>query len=168
MKAWGAGALLVLGFLAGAAIVRRSKPPIPIPTIVTVYDTVPDTLELPPRRIVTTDTVQLVIRETVYETTYVNVGCVPEERTPIWPVLSVQAGRFRGDTTVATTFSLRTGQGAVSRIWTPGPIRSVWVDSSATPRFEFGEFPAPHRTSTLTKVLWASVGFGACRLTRGL
>lgn len=145
-----------------------APPPPPIPRIVTVYDTIYDTLRIVAPRRTTTDTVQLVTRQTVYDTVYLNLGCDPAQRSAVWPILSVEAGKKVGDTTVVSSFSLRTGEGAVSRIWTPGPLLGVWSDTTATPRITFGPPPAPRRTPFLTKLTWAGVGYASCSVVNGI
>jgi len=96
----------------------------------------------------------------------INVNVVDTtERLPIWPVLNAQIGKSRGDTSLTTTFSLRSGKTVESRIWTPGPLKSLWADSSGTPRMDFYDPPA-EKKQILPKLLWAGIGFGICKIAQ--
>jgi hypothetical protein len=162
------GLVLLVVVLTREFLPRTVKGPPPVPMIVTVRDTVRNTMYVRAPRRVTTDTVQLVIRETVHDTSYVNVGPTPAERTNIWPVVGLEVGRKVGDTTTVSTFSLRTAQGSVARVYTAGPLLGIWADSSPTPRLLFGPPPQPARVSFWTKVKWGGIGYGGCAVVGGL
>ena len=165
---WKGLALPAITAIATALVMRQCTPvpQIPVPQIVTVHDTVRDTVRLRGPKIVTTDTVHLVIRETLHDTVQINVNVVDTtERLPIWPVLNAQIGKSRGDTSLTTTFSLRSGKTVESRIWTPGPLKSLWADSSGTPRMDFYDPPA-EKKQILPKLLWAGIGFGICKIAQ--
>lgn len=169
----GAIVIAALAAVLGGALTRECFPKReevlkPVPTIVTVYDTVRDTVRLRGPRVVTTDTVQIVIRQTVHDTVQINVGCDTLERPPLWPVLNAQIGKSRGDTSRVTTFSLRSGRPTVSRIWTPGPLRSLWADTTGTPRMDFYDPPKPPGVSLWTKVKWTVIGYGSCTLVNSV
>ena len=133
-----------------------------IPTIVTQQDTVrtrwTDTLW---KVRVTTDTYNLVVRETVHDTVQVYVGADTLARPKVWPLLSYD--QRAKDTAVVRTFDLRNGRGAESVIFTPGPLTGLYADSLAVPRLNFGSWPDQH-TSWLTKLLWGGIGYGVCKL----
>lgn len=162
------GLIVLTVVLTREFLPRTVKGPPPIPTIVTVHDTVHDTLEVQTPAEATTDTVQLVIRETIHDTTYINVGPDPATRTAIWPAISLEVGPKVGDTTTVNTFELRSGRGATARVYTPGPLLGMWADSSATPRLTFGPPPAPPSVSFWTKLKWGGIGYGACTVVNGL
>lgn len=172
MKRWlpVLGLVLLTVILTREFLPRRVEGPPSPPRIVTVRDTVRDTLRLsvPKPGKVTTDTLQIVIRETIHDTTVIQIGPTPEERTNVWPVLAVTVGKKVGDTTTVTTFGLRTGQGAVAKLWTPGPLLGLWVDSTATPRIDFGPPPRPSRTTFFEKVKWAAIGAGSYMVVSGI
>lgn len=163
-----AGVVWVLVMVTLAVIGRSSRSTAP-PLIVTVFDTTHDTLRLwvplpAPKR----SGPNLVISQAVHDTVNINAGEKPAERTNVWPVTSLTVGRKVGDTTVANTFSLRTGQGGVSRFYTTGPLLSMWADSTATPRLEFGPPPRPAHVSLWTKITWGTLGYGGCKVVDGL
>ncbi len=161
----------ILGGVAVRECFPRTKEVLkPVPSIVTVHDTVRDTVRLKGPRVVTTDTINIVERITIHDTVQVNVGADTSSRQPLWPVLNAQIGKSRGDTSLVTTFSLRSGKPATSRIWTPGPLKSIWVTEGETPRLDFYEPEAKPRISLWTKGKWAAVGYVAktlqCLLSR--
>lgn len=134
----------------------------PIPHIVTEYDTVHTIVTVAGPKVVTTDTVNIIQKVTLHDTVQVYLGADTTKRQNIWPVLSVTIGKSRGDTSHTTTFSLRSGKTVESELFTPGPLKSLWADSTGTPRMDFYDPPPPFHTSSLTKGLWAVIGFGAC------
>jgi len=160
----------LIALLAGGALTYLvfcvQRPGKPVPQIVTVYNTVHDTVRLEGPSIVTTDTLQIVEQVTLHDTVQILIPADTARRPMLWPVLNVQVGRSRGDTTTSTTFSLRSGRSVVSRIWTPGPLKSLWADSSGTPRMDFYPSVEPKGISAATKGLWAAIGFGVCKLAK--
>lgn len=120
-----------------------------VPRIVTRYDTVPtlpewytDSVRHWKKRKYTTDTVPLVLTETVVDTEYVPVTRPPEERPNIWPLLRYSGGRSFGDTAVVTTFNLRDGKLAVSQLFIPGMLTAIDAsDTLRTPRINYAPFP---------------------------
>ncbi len=160
--------LIVL--MAGAAIAVRELFPKTntitnvVPQIVTQYDTVevyisPDTIE-----VVTTDTVNIILRETFFDTTLINVACDPEERPEIYPVLTLRMGENFGDTSIVETFSLRTGKPTRSILYTPGFLTSLDITNEPTPRMNFTAFPKP-RVSLWNKLKYSLIGFAGCEAT---
>ena len=139
------GAVLIL--IIGSSLLTRAcfpnvvtKPS--IPRIITQYDTVYTPPVYDTVKIATTDTVNLVIRETVHDTTVINVGQSDSTRENIFPVLHIRLGTTFGDTGQITTFSLRDGTGRVSEIFIPGYLTSLDVrPDSITPRMGFNPFP---------------------------
>jgi hypothetical protein len=166
------GVAVLAGFLTREFFPKHVREEVPVPHIVVVKDTVHDTLRLERvtqgPKVVTTDTVQLIIRQTLHDTITIRLGPTPEERTNVWPILALEVGRKRGDTTTVTTFSLRTAQGSIAKAWTPGPLKGIWADSTPTPRLDFWPPPEPYRVSLWTKVKWSAFGFGACTVTNGI
>lgn len=160
------GLVLLTIVLTRSFLPRTVQSPPPAPLIVTVHDTLHDTLRISVPKPVPGPT--LTIRVTVHDTTYLNIGAEPAERTNIWPVLTVDVGRKVGDTTTINTFSLRSGAGGTAKVYTAGPLLGVWADSTATPRYLFGPPPAPRRVSLWTKLEWGGIGYGSCTVVSGL
>ena len=157
---------LAIGAVIAFFLIPRKTVIKPIPQIVTVHDTVRDTVRLRGPRVVTTDTVHLIVRVTLHDTVQIPVNADSAQRPHLWPVLNAQIGKSRGDTSLTTTFSLRSGKTVESRIWTPGPLKSIWADSSGTPRMDFYP-PMTQKTFGLVpKLLWSGIGFGVCRITK--
>jgi hypothetical protein len=157
----------------GAGLVWFLRPAkqvvIPVPQIVTVYDTVAgpvDTLFLRGPKVVTTDTVTLVEHVTLHDTVQIPVMEPDTAKRPnLWPILSLEVGKARGDTTRLATFSLRSGKSATSLVWTPGPLQGAFSDSTPTPRLNF--FPPPVCGVSLRQNLKAGVvGAAAYELGR--
>ena len=144
------------------------EPPIPLPVIVTHYDTVrtpPESVFIHGPKVVTTDTVNLVETVTLHDTVTVYVGPDTTQRPALWPILSLTVGAKRGDTTRAATFSLRSGLTTTSSLWTPGPLAGVWADSSGVPRMQF--YPPPVCTVPfMAKAKAGAVGAGIYELLR--
>lgn len=130
----------------------------PVPYIVTVHDTIHDTLRIKGPKVVTTDTVQLVIQQTIHDTIVMPTGS--------WLIAWAEIGAKRGDTSVVGTTDGR--RAAVSRIWTPGPLKSIWADTSATPRMDFYAPQAAPKTSLWAKLKWSAVGYGVCTIANGV
>ncbi len=166
-RLWPIGALIILvAILTREFFPKHVQGPPPPPMIVTVHDTLHDTLRISVPRDVPGPT--LTIRVTVHDTTYVNVAAAPAERTNIWPVLSVDVGRKIGDTTTVNTFSLRSGEGGTAKIYTAGPLLAVWADSTPTPRYLFGSPPPPYQVHLVSKVKWGGLGFASCEVANAL
>lgn len=162
------GEALLIGGLV-LALRHEHQRPTPVPMIVTQHDTVHDTLRLelrPPAP--KPGTPNLTISVTIHDTSNLNAGEKPQDRANLWPVLSLSVGRRVGDTTTANTFSLRTGQVAVSRFYTAGPLLNVWADSTGAPRLLFGDSPRPPRVSIWTKAEWTAVGWGGCTVVNAI
>lgn len=149
------GALLGINLFPKVVKVGRN-----IPVIVTKYDTVRtkwvvhDTIEK-----FTTDTFNLVVHQTIYDTVVINVT---DNRPAIWPIMSYRA--TSRDSAYVRTFDLRTGSGALNQIYTPGPLNVIVADSLPTPNMTFGTYPEFH-TRSITKLLWGSIGFGICTVS---
>lgn len=161
-------AVILGGVLARELFPRREQVLKPVPQIVTVHDTVHTPANLKTVEVFTTDTVKIVISETLHDVPQMLVDVDTESRRHVWPILNVQIGESRGDTSQVTTFSLISGGIGVSKIWTPGPLKAMWVDSTQTPRMSFYEPPIPPGVSLGTKIKWGGVGAGAAILLRGL
>lgn len=132
------GAAVVLAVGIRECFPKR-EPGRTIPTIVTKFDTVrtpPETLVI---RHFTTDTFNLVVRQTIHDTVVINVGRDSTPSDSIWPLLQY-AQRSR-DTAEVRTFDLQTGRGASSLIYTPGPLTAIEVVSTPTPKLAFGSWP---------------------------
>src|SRR5205823_1946663 len=93
----------LVALLAGGALAylvfctqRANKP---VPQVVTLYDTVHDTVRLKGPKIVTTDTLQIIEQVILHDTVQILVPADTARRPMLWPVLNVQVGRSRGDTT---------------------------------------------------------------------
>lgn len=159
--------LLVLILVVGAVLGRSFFPKTVeigrnIPTIVTKHDTVHttwtkhDTVKV---EHFTTDTFNLIVRQTIYDTVVINVS---DNKPDVWPLLSYRT--INRDSAYVRTFDLRTGYGAASTIYTPGPLNTLVTGSFPTPNMTFGTYPSNH-TSGLTKILYTGLGFGLCSAT---
>lgn len=150
--------VLALGFFGGRMVCPRTEPSRVIPRIVTQYDTVHtlqrDTIwRTRTVRHYTTDTFNLVIRETIYDTVVVS----PSSR--LWPIVSYTM-RHR-DTARVRTYDPITGHGAAVEVWTPGPLHEIQADTTPTPRMTFGTYPNT-KTSGGTKLLYLLGGYALC------
>lgn len=153
-----AGLSVILGgVLAHECFPREVKQEIPVPSIVTVHDTVHDTIRIRPPKLPPAP--NLVLRVTFHTPVQIPVNVVAAERPNLWPILNLRIGASRGDTSLMTTYSLRSGQIAESRIWTPGPLRGAWADSTMTPKLDFGAACSDRGTGLWTKVKWTAVGY---------
>lgn len=153
-------ALVAGALLARECFPRREEVPIPVPTIVTVQDTIHDTVRIAPPRLPPTP--NIVIRVTLHTPSQIPVNVVAAERPNLWPILNLTVGASRGDTSRTTTFSLRSGQIATSSVWTPGPLEGAWADSTMTPKLSFGE-PLKPRGASLwekSKLVLGGIGTG--------
>jgi hypothetical protein len=168
MTPWYKFVLLATGFVAGFGVAWKLakppvQPPIPVPVIVTVHDTVKtpvDTIFLHGPKVVTTDTVELVITQTLHDTVQIPVNN-PDTlaRPPIWPILALVVGEGRGDTTRVATMALRSGRTMTSTLWTPGPLHGVWADTSGTPRLSF-YLPSGCAVALADKLKYGAIGGG--------
>jgi len=61
------------------------------------------------------------------------------------------------------TFSLRSGNGATSTIFTPGPLNNLLIDSTPTPHMTFGTYPVNH-TSVITKLFYGTLDMAVLNL----
>lgn len=164
-------ALVVIGAVLGH-LLFPSHLPAPPPLITRIVDTVPDTIRLAPPPAPRAGSPNLVIRETHHDLVTIAapgpgirplVLVVPDTTRPrLYPLLSLLVGRGVGDTTRVTTFGLQRGDGVTSQIYTPGPLKAVWADSSGTPRFDWYPAPAPGcELGCKLKLVGAGVGLGA-------
>lgn len=163
--------LVIVAAILGGVLVRECFPrtvkaPIPVPSIITVHDTVHDTVRIAPPKLPPMP--NIVMRVTLHTPSQIPVNVVAAERPNLWPILGLTIGGSRGDTSHTTTFSLRSGQIATSSIWTPGPLRGVWADSTMTPKLDFGAPLMPQDVSLWTKVKWTSIGIASCYVARKL
>jgi hypothetical protein len=171
--------LILVGLTALLAIIlwRWLFPPKvgerPIPTIITKYDTVTalpkwfaDSMKRWKKTTVvhTTDTVNLVVSQTIVDTQFIPVDAPPEERPNVWPLLSYHGTTNWGDTATISTFSVRTGRLGISRVFIPGILTSIDSDSTATPQLTFEPFPKPRGVSLMQKITYATVGYGVCSI----
>ena len=136
-----------------------------IPRIVTVHDTVHTRPQ--PLKIIehTTDTFNLVIKQTIHDTVVIHVGDTTGNHgaglvDSIWPLLQYRQ-RTR-DTAEVRTFSLRTGWAGVSTVYTPGPLTALDIDSTPTPRMSFGVWSVG--PTFFQKVKYVAYGVAACRV----
>ena len=179
MNKVGVGAFIVfLSALIGAVVARSCFPVTivepSIPNIVTKFDTVEtlpawfaDSTEIWKRRGFTTDTINLIVSETVVDTQFIPVtqGCTAaavEARPHLWPLLTYRGGTRFADTALVSTFDLRSGKLGLSKVFIPGILTAIEADSNASPRFTFEPFPKTKKTSVWTKLLWSGVGYGVC------
>jgi len=142
-----------------------------IPTIVTLFDTVEtvpkwlnDSIKKWKKIVHTTDTVNLVIQNTLIDTVFVPVNAPAEERPNLWPLLEYHGGASFGDTAIVTTFSVQTGQGAVSRIFIPGILTDVTTGASNVPQLRFEPFPKRKGATVFQQLKLFGLGFGSCSL----
>jgi len=158
---------LTTGFATREFLPRTiTKPAVPI--IITQYDTVKtvpewfkDSVRIWKRRKATTDTLNLVHSVTHVDTEYVRIPCDTAQRSQIRPVLSYHGGTKLGDTASVATFSLRSGNLDISRVYIPGILIGIDADSTPTPKMTFAPFPEPKKPSFLYKLKMLGIGFGA-------
>ena len=156
--------LALLVTIVGAGLITRECFPRvltvqSIPRIVTVYDTVVTAPVIRRVNIATTDTVNVVIRETLHIRDTIYVGSELDSRPNINPILRGSFGSDFGDTSEVVSFSLRTGIQTTSHIFTPGYITSIEVrPDTVTPRMNFTPFPV-YSVHTWDKVKYGFYGF---------
>lgn len=176
MKNWKAVAILLLVTIVTTVVAVRTlwprvvtKPS--IPSIVTRYDTVhslpqwfQDSVRQWKKRKYTTDTVNLYYTNTVVDTQYVPVNLPPEARPDTWPLLSYHGGSKWGDTAVVTTYSLRTGNASISRVFIPGILTDIdaYRPDSTMPRLNYVPFPPGEKHGFWHNPAVFAVGFGSC------
>lgn len=157
--------LFILILIVGAILGRSLFPKTintgrVIPQIVTKFDTVRtiwhDTVKV---NHFTTDTFNLIIHQTIHDTVVINVT---DNRPNIWPLISYHT--VNKDSANVRTFDLRTGRGASSTIYTPGPINTIVTDSFPTPHMTFGTYPT-NSVSLIKKLLYGGVGYGLCSIS---
>lgn len=165
--------LVIVGLTAFLSIILtrsacKSPDPKPsIPTIITKHDTVHtvrlDTIwKLHTKH--TTDTVNLVITNTIVDTQVINVNAPPEERRNVWPLLAYHGGAKFGDTAVVSTFSLRSGRLGVSKVFIPGILIAIDAgegDEASVPKMSFEPFPAQKGTPLLQRLKYVLIGAAA-------
>lgn len=158
--------LVFLSFLAFGALERAFKKPKPvIPTIITRYDTVEvapkwlvDSEKVWKKRKATTDTVNIIISNTIIAHDTIYIGSDTANRPRIWPVLEFHGGVRFGDTATVVTFSLHSGVRAASRVFTPGILTDIETDSSSIPRLTYAPFPEPKSPPLLYRLKYILAG----------
>lgn len=169
--------LIILGILGISLLVREVFPKketvIQPPLITTKYDTVQsvpkwltDSLKKLERRKATRDTVEVIITNTIYDTTFVNVSSDSTLRPKVWPIHSYIGGTKYGDTAVVNTFSLRSGQGATSKVYITGILTGILMDTSSIPKLIFEPFPKPKKPPIKGYIIGGLVGLGACAILK--
>jgi len=146
-----------------------------IPHIITVHDTVSvlpkwynDSIRAWKARKSTTDTVNIVITNTLVIKDTVYVGPDTNLRSRDWPILEYHGGSHFGDTALVRSFSLRSGNQNISRIFIPGILTDIQADSGSTPRMTFAPFPEPRRPPLLYRLKLMAMGYGACSIYNGV
>lgn len=177
MKNWKPIAVLMLVVIATTALAVRTLWPKTVtvksvPRIVTVYDTVntvpgwyADSVRYWKKRKYTTDTLNLYFTNTVVDTQYVPVNSPPEDRPDVWPLLSYHGGSKFGDTAVVSTYSLRSGNLAITKVFVPGILTDIdtWrEDTTAAPRLNFAPFPPGEKHGFWHNPAVFGIGFGSC------
>jgi hypothetical protein len=151
--------VLLLGAILGRVLFPRTETQERrIPVIVTKFDTVRTTWRIVQPAHVTTDTFNLVIKETIHDTVVINVT---EHRPALWPVILYE--QTSRDTATLRTFDLQSGRGAALKVFTPGPITGLYADSIARPSMNFGTWPS-HRISLVNKLIYGSLGYATCKV----
>lgn len=138
-----------------------------IPVIVPQYDTVEalprwfdDSVKQWKKRKHTTDTVPILVERVVVDTQYFPVNAPPENRPNLWPVLSYHGSDRLGDTAVVSSYSTRTGQLSLSKVYIPGVLVALDADSVGTPKLTYNPFPSCPDPSFLYKVKMMGIGGG--------
>jgi hypothetical protein len=142
-----------------------------VPRIVTHYDTVhavpkwyQDSVRVWKRRKYTTDTVNLVYSNTVVDTQYVPVNAPPEDRPDVWPLLSYHSSGKWGDSAVVSTYSLRSGNMAITKVFVPGILVDVdaFRDGNSAPKLNYVPFPPGEKHGFWHNPAVFGIGFGSC------
>ena len=159
------GPVLVGFYLAYMIFGGKAPQVLIIPRIITRYDTVEvtpkwlaDSEKAWKKRKATTDTVNLVITNTVIVEKPINVGPDTTQRPDLYPILEYHGGVRFGDTATVVTFSLRSGNRTVSRIFVPGILSDMTADSVNVPKLTYQSFPAPKRPSLLYRLKYILAG----------
>lgn len=145
-----------------------------IPKIVTHFDTV----EVTPAWLVdserawkkkkyTTDTVNIVLTNTIIKHDSIYLGPDTSLRSHLYPLLEYHGGVRFGDTATVVTFSLRDGVKSTSRIFVPGILTEIEADTSATPRLNYTALPEAPRLSLIYRLKLILYGAGAVTIIRG-
>jgi hypothetical protein len=160
---------LTTGFAVRTWLPRTVKLEHTVPKIVTVYDTVPtlpvwykDSLRHWKERKSTTDTVSLYFTTTLVDTQFVPVNAPPENRPDVWPLLDYHGGSKFGDTAVVSTYSLRTGNMAIRKVFVPGILTGIdaYHEGDPAPRLNFAPFPKCPGPSFLYSLKMMGIGGG--------
>lgn len=166
--------LLTVTAMTTALAVRTLWPKVvtekSVPQIVTRHDTVrslpewyEDSVRYWKKRKYTTDTLNLTFTETIVDTQYIPVNSPPERRPNIWPMLTYRGSGKFGDTAIVSTFGLRTGNLAISKVFIPGMIVGIDAsDSLQTPRLDFAPFPKGEKHGFWHNPKVFGIGFGTC------
>lgn len=159
--------MLGTGFAVRELFPRTIKGPTPIPRIVTHYDTVKtlptwykDSVRVWKIRKHTTDTVNLVTEHTTVDTQFIPVNAPPEDRPDVWPLLSYHGGTKFGDTAVVSTYSLRSGNMAIRKVFIPGMLTEIdaFRPDSVGPGLTYVPFPVCPGPSFLYKLKMMGLG----------
>lgn len=158
--------LVFLSFLAFSALERAFKKPKPqVPTIITRYDTVQvtprwlnDSIKAWKSRKATTDTVNIIISNTIISHDTIYIGSDTANRPRIWPVLEFHGGVRFGDTASIVTFSLHSGLRAASRVFTPGILTDIEADTGSIPKLTYAPFPEPKSPPLLYRLKYILAG----------
>jgi len=151
---------------------RKVVDRVQIPVIVPKYDTVEtlpkwysDSVAYWKKKKHTTDTVPILISNTIVGAAPINVIATPEERPDLWPVLDYSGGFKFGDTALVGSLSIRSGKVAISKFFIPGILTGIHMDSAnSVPKIDFVPFPAPKRPSLLYKLKMVGIGAGSCAI----
>lgn len=142
-----------------------------VPQIVTEYDTVrsvptwyADSVRYWKKRKYTTDTLNLYFTNTVVDTQYVPVNSPPEDRPDVWPLLSYHGGSKWGDTAVVSTYSLRSGNMAITRVFIPGVLTDIdaFHEQGTAPKISYAPFPKGEKHGFWHNPKVFGIGFGSC------
>lgn len=175
------GAVVLTAALMWEFMPKRTVEKI-IPNIITQHDTVSvdklpdwytDSVKKWKKRIHTTDTINIYVTNTIIRSDtikqFVYVGSDTSKRPNLWPVISYHGGSRFGDTAIVTTFSLRAGIGSVSRVFIPGILTAIDVDSGKPyPSLTYVPFPKPKSPSLFYKVKMIAIGYGSCLLVNSV
>lgn len=168
--------LVILTIIITIVLYREFVPPekvylSSVPYIVTKHDTTEtlpswyaDSVKIWKSRPASTDTFTLVVTNTVVDTEFIPVNAPATERPNLWPVLQYHGGAAFGDTAVVSTYSVRNGHLAISKVYSPGILTGIEADSSNVPRLTYAPFPEPKKPSFLYKLKMIGIGYGACSI----
>lgn len=176
MKNWKLVAVLMLVVIVTTVIaVRTLWPKVvtekSVPQIVTRYDTlrsVPswyaDSVHYWKKRKYTTDTLNLYWTNTVMDTQYVPVNFPPEDRPDVWPLLSYHGSDKFGDTAVVSTYSLRSGNMAIAKVFIPGILTDIdaYHPDGTAPKLNYRPFPKGEKHGFWHNPKIFGIGFGSC------